>query len=170
MWPLISSARIASACSAASSGESANFTPPAFIRPPVSTWDLIDGRPADLLGHAARLAGGGREAVGRDRDPGLGDDLPGFVFEEPHGRAEPYPGRPCASSSASSLLLLLPSTASAAEITFEFDSAPGVRFGSAHTVEGKLTQDGAPLAGQAVSIERARRIPFRDGFAPAGDA
>ena len=41
MWPPISSWRIASACSAASSAESANLTPPAFMRPPVSTWDLI---------------------------------------------------------------------------------------------------------------------------------
>ena len=41
MWPPISSARIASACASASSGVSANLTPPAFIRPPVSTWDLI---------------------------------------------------------------------------------------------------------------------------------
>src|SRR5688572_15793440 len=41
MWPLISSFRISSACAAASSGVSANFTPPAFMRPPVSTCDLI---------------------------------------------------------------------------------------------------------------------------------
>ena len=32
---------MASACSAASSGVSANWTPPAFMRPPVSTCDLI---------------------------------------------------------------------------------------------------------------------------------
>src|SRR4051794_22330927 len=41
MWPPISSCRIASACFAASSGVSANCTPPAFMRPPVSTCDLI---------------------------------------------------------------------------------------------------------------------------------
>ena len=41
MWPPISSARIVSACAAASSGVSANSTPPAFMRPPVSTCDLI---------------------------------------------------------------------------------------------------------------------------------
>src|SRR5260221_5601084 len=45
MWPLISSLRIASACSAASSGVSANLTPPAFIRPPLSTCDLITTGP-----------------------------------------------------------------------------------------------------------------------------
>src|SRR3954469_6929890 len=41
MWQLISSCRISSACEAASSGVSANFTPPAFMRPPVRTWDLM---------------------------------------------------------------------------------------------------------------------------------
>ena len=35
-----------SASRAASSGESANLTPPAFIRPPVSTWDLMTTGPA----------------------------------------------------------------------------------------------------------------------------
>ena len=41
MWPPISSSRISAAWASASSGVSANLTPPAFIRPPVSTWDLI---------------------------------------------------------------------------------------------------------------------------------
>ena len=45
MWPLISSLRMSSACAAASSGVSANLTPPAFIRPPLSTWDLITTGP-----------------------------------------------------------------------------------------------------------------------------
>src|SRR3954453_21331063 len=45
MWPLISSLRISSACWAASSGVSANLTPPAFIRPPLSTWDLTTTGP-----------------------------------------------------------------------------------------------------------------------------
>ena len=38
-------------------GVSANLTPPAFIRPPVSTWDLITDGPADPLGGLARLGG-----------------------------------------------------------------------------------------------------------------
>ena len=33
------------ACPSASSGVSANLTPPAFMRPPVSTWDLITTGP-----------------------------------------------------------------------------------------------------------------------------
>src|SRR5215207_7721078 len=41
MWPPISSFRMSFAYSAASSALSANFTPPAFMRPPVRTWDLI---------------------------------------------------------------------------------------------------------------------------------
>ena len=41
MWPLISSPRISAACASDSSGVSANLTPPAFIRPPVRTCDLI---------------------------------------------------------------------------------------------------------------------------------
>ena len=32
---------MSTACASASSGVSANFTPPAFMRPPVSTWDLM---------------------------------------------------------------------------------------------------------------------------------
>ena len=45
MWPLISSASTCSAWVAASSGVSANWTPPAFIRPPVRTWDLMTTGP-----------------------------------------------------------------------------------------------------------------------------
>src|SRR3954471_12577101 len=41
MWPLISSRRTSAAWRSASSGVSANCTPPAFIRPPVRTWDLM---------------------------------------------------------------------------------------------------------------------------------
>ena len=54
MWPLISSSRISAACEAASSGVSANLTPPAFMRPPVSTWDLITVGPP--IRSAASLA------------------------------------------------------------------------------------------------------------------
>jgi hypothetical protein len=41
MCPLISRARISRASRAACSGVSANFTPPAFMRPPLSTCDLM---------------------------------------------------------------------------------------------------------------------------------
>src|SRR5690349_23571760 len=45
MWPLISSSSTSAACEAASSGVSANWTPPAFMRPPVSTCDLMTTGP-----------------------------------------------------------------------------------------------------------------------------
>src|SRR4051794_29709409 len=45
MWPLISSSRISRASPSASSGVSAKRTPPAFIRPPVSTCDLMTTGP-----------------------------------------------------------------------------------------------------------------------------
>ena len=41
MCPLISSFSTSSACFSASSGVSANCTPPAFMRPPESTCDLM---------------------------------------------------------------------------------------------------------------------------------
>src|SRR5581483_5500868 len=57
MWPLISSSRIAAACLRASSGVSANFTPPAFMRPPVSTCDLMTtGPPTERAISAASSA------------------------------------------------------------------------------------------------------------------
>src|SRR5437870_5208852 len=54
MWPLISSPRMSPAAASASSGASANFTPPAFIRPPVSTCDLMTTGPPPAA--ATRLA------------------------------------------------------------------------------------------------------------------
>ena len=45
MCPLISSSRMSLACASASSGVSANLTPPAFMRPPDRTWDLMTVEP-----------------------------------------------------------------------------------------------------------------------------
>ena len=91
MWPLISSSRIVAACSAASSGVSANFTPPAFIRPPVSTWDLITTGPP-MASAASRASLGGRaEAISRDRDAGPLDDPARLVLKEAHREGgKPY--------------------------------------------------------------------------------
>src|SRR3981081_2734417 len=105
MCPLISRARMSRAWTSASSGLSANLTPPAFMRPPVRTWDLITvgppirwaisraspapavrpgglaaGRAADPLGDVARLAGVGREPVVGGRDAGALDDLARLVL------------------------------------------------------------------------------------------
>ncbi len=73
----------------ASSGVSANLTPPAFMRPPVSTCDLITVGPPIRCGDLARLGGVGREAVVGDRDAGALDDLAGLVLEEPHAARKP---------------------------------------------------------------------------------
>jgi hypothetical protein len=63
------------------------------------------------------------------------------------------------------LLLTLPATATAAEISFTLETSDGVQFGSRHEAEGFLTQDGLPLAGQPVEIQ-ARRFPYDGEFRP----
>jgi hypothetical protein len=63
------------------------------------------------------------------------------------------------------LLLTLPASASAAEISFTLETAGGVRFGSAHEAEGFLTENGLPLAGQSVEIQ-ARPYPYDGAFEP----
>ena len=75
------------------SGVSANLTPPAFIRPPVSTWDLITVGPADPLRGLAGLRGGLAEAVLGDRDPGPLDDAAALELVEAHGRRRRVPAR-----------------------------------------------------------------------------
>jgi len=60
----------------------------------------------------------------------------------------------------------VPPTASAAELTLELDT-DGVRFGSAHHARGKLTEAGAPLAGQAITVE-ARSHPYSGDFHAIG--
>src|SRR5579875_2623825 len=60
MWPPISSFSTSAACRSASSGVSANRTPPAFIRPPERTWLLITTGPPIRL--ACSLASSGVRA------------------------------------------------------------------------------------------------------------
>src|SRR5215210_8066327 len=60
----------------------------------------------------------------------------------------------------------VPATASAAELTLELET-DGVRFGSAHQALGKLTEAGAPLAGQTITVE-ARRHPYAGDFQAIG--
>src|SRR3954467_6930435 len=99
MWPLISSARISRACASASSSVSANFTPPAFMRPPVSTCDLMTTGPPMRSAIWRASAGSGEDPYGgAGGDPVVGDwdsrprdHLAGFVFEEPHGGRGAYP-------------------------------------------------------------------------------
>ena len=61
------------------------------------------------------------------------------------------------------LLLTLPASANAAEISFALDTSGGVQFGSPHEGEGFLTENGLPLAGQPVEIQ-ARRYPYNGEF------
>ena len=49
---------MSAAWASASSGVSANLTPPAFIRPPVSTWDLITVGPPIRSAAVPGLGGG----------------------------------------------------------------------------------------------------------------
>ena len=165
MWPLISSRRISSACEAASSGVSANFTPPAFMRPPVSTCDLMTVGPP--ISSAARRASSAVVAkpCADTGIPALATILLRFVFEEPHEAAEPYPGRSMRLATCLlALFLLLPATAQAAELTIDFAGSVGgaVRL-RARDSQASSRQDGAPLAGQTVSIQ-ARNYPFRDAL------
>jgi hypothetical protein len=64
------------------------------------------------------------------------------------------------------LLIALPASASAAELTFSLETA-GKRFGSAHDAAGRLTEAGAPLAGQVVKVE-GREYPFTGAFEEIG--
>src|SRR5438874_616527 len=65
MWPPISSSRISCAWPSASSGVSAKRTPPAFMRPPVRTWDLMTTGPPTAS--AASRAGTKRPRARRSR-------------------------------------------------------------------------------------------------------
>ena len=72
------------AAASASSGVSANFTPPAFMRPPVSTCDLITTGTADVRGDLLGLLGRRGESAARDGDALALEDLAGLVLEEAH--------------------------------------------------------------------------------------
>jgi hypothetical protein len=62
------------------------------------------------------------------------------------------------------LFLALPGTAAAAaQLSLGLETSSSVQYGSAHEMSGRLTDDGAPLAGLAVDIE-VRAYPFHGGF------
>jgi hypothetical protein len=69
---------------------------------------------------------------------------------------------------ATFLLLVLPAGASAADLELDVE-LPDVRFGSPHVATGTLTEAGAPLAGQPVTLT-ARPYPYRGGFEPVAEA
>jgi hypothetical protein len=61
------------------------------------------------------------------------------------------------------LALAVPSSAAAAELTLAVAPAGGVTFGHAHTLSGTLTENGVPLAGQAVVVS-GRPFPYEGAF------
>src|SRR5215210_6538888 len=142
----------------ASSGVSANFTPPAFIRPPVSTCDLMTvGAPISC---AMRLASSGEVAkpCGDVGMPALAT-----IFRDSYSKNL----MGCGSLSwarmrlafASFLVLLFPSAASAADLTLRLSSGPGVQYGTPHELDGTLREGTAPLAGQVVELQ-GRAYPY----------
>src|SRR4051794_1524602 len=158
MWPLISSARISSACEAASSGVSANFTPPAFMRPPVSTWDLMTvGAP---ISSAMRLASSAEVAkpCGEVGMPALAT-----IFRDSYSKNLMGGGslswRAMRLASILFLVLLtLPATASAADLSLSVENSD-VQFGKPHAASGRLVEGTTPLAGQRVELH-ARQYPY----------
>jgi hypothetical protein len=67
------------------------------------------------------------------------------------------------------LSLALAAPAAAAEVEARVDPSGGVRYGAETTVEGRVTDAGAPQSGQAVVLE-ARRFPFRGRWEPLATA
>ena len=61
------------------------------------------------------------------------------------------------------LLLLLPGTAAAADLSLTLSPAAGVRYGAVQAANGRLTDGAAPLAAQAVEL-RARAYPYEGAF------
>src|SRR3954451_1139933 len=152
MWPLISSWRIASACEAASSGVSANFTPPAFMRPPVSTCDLMTVGPP--TSSAMRRASSGEVAkpCGETGIPALATICLDSYSKNLMGGGS-LSWRPMRLASVLFLvMLLLPATASAAEVSLTLDPAE-VQYGAAHRVTGRLVEGTAPLAGRTIQLQ-----------------
>src|SRR5829696_7963277 len=162
MWPLISSARISSAWAAASSGVSANLTPPAFMRPPVSTCDLTTvGAPMSC---AMRRASSAEVAkpCGEVGMPALATIFRDSYSKNLMGCGSLSWGR-MRFALACFVVLLLPGSASAADLSLTLASGPGVQYGTAHELDGTLREGTAPLAGQTVQLE-GRAYPYDGAY------
>jgi hypothetical protein len=61
------------------------------------------------------------------------------------------------------LVLLLPSTASAADLSLRLSSGAGVQLGTAHELDGTLREGTAPLPGQAVELQ-GRAYPYDGAY------
>src|SRR5918997_5588585 len=163
MWPPISSFRIAAAWTSASSGLSANFTPPAFMRPPVSTCDLMTvGAP---ISSAMRRASSGEVAkpCGDVGMPALATIFRDSYSKNLMGGGSLSWPRMRFVTLLLAALLLFPATAAAADISIGLGSGPGVHYGESHDIRGRLAEGSTPLAGQAVEL-RGREYPYRGDF------
>ena len=67
------------------------------------------------------------------------------------------------------LLLLLPGTAAAADLSLTLSPPAGVQYGTAQEAGGRLTEGAAPLAGQVVELQ-ARAYPYEGAFATIATA
>src|SRR4051794_17722682 len=157
-----------SACSAASSGLSANFTPPAFMRPPVRTWDLMTVGPP--ISWAMRRASSGEVAKpwGETGMPALAT-----IFRDSYSKNLMGGGSlswaPMRLVLALIVLLAAPASA-AADVTLTDQSGGGVSYGANQKVTGRVTDAaGAPVANASVRLE-AKAFPYAGRFKPVGTA
>src|SRR5687767_12961922 len=132
------------------------------MRPPVSTCDLMTvGAPMSC---AMRLASSAEVAK-----PCCVVGMPALatIFRDSYSKNLMW----CGSLSwgrmrlafACFLVLLFPSAASAADLSLRFSSGSGVRFGTAHELEGTLREGTVPLAGQAVELQ-GRAYPYDGAY------
>jgi hypothetical protein len=70
---------------------------------------------------------------------------------------------------ALTLLVVTPGSARAAEIQLGVKPSNGLQLGGEHQFSGSLTENGAPLPGQVVTLE-GRRFPFEGEFTPVQTA
>src|SRR3712207_3649922 len=149
---------MSAACCSASSGVSANFTPPAFIRPPVRTWDLMTvGTPMSC---AMLRASSGEVAkpCGEVGIPALATIFRDSYSKNLMGGGSLSWGR-MRLIFAFAVLLLVPSSAAAADVSLALSPSDGVQYGSSHVAEGRLVEGAVPLAGQLVELH-GRAYPY----------
>jgi hypothetical protein len=67
------------------------------------------------------------------------------------------------------LVLLLPGSAAAADLSLALTSDAGVQYGTPHALAGSLREGSAPLAGQTVELQ-GRPYPYKRGFRTLAEA
>lgn len=158
---------MARAWDSASSGESANLTPPAFIRPPVRTWDFTTVGPS--MPSAIRRASSAVVAKpwGETGMPALAT-----IWRDSYSKKRIAGRNPIGAAVftwgmrlvlLTLVLLSSAAPASAARLSLEVTPREGAVLGRAHRLTGALTQGGAPAPGQVVLL-RTRPHPYDDPF------